>query len=33
MSSQDRMPAVEPEDLEHLFVERVTAADVEGLAT
>ena len=31
MSSQDRMPAVEPEDLEHLFVERVNAADVEGL--
>jgi ketosteroid isomerase-like protein len=31
MSSQDRVPAVEPEDLEHLFVERVNAGDVEGL--
>ena len=31
MSSQDRAPAVEPEDLEPLFVERVNAGDVEGL--
>ena len=31
MSSQDRVPAVEPEDLEHLFVQRVNAGDVEGL--
>ena len=31
MSSQDRLPAVEPEGLEHLFVERVNAGDVEGL--
>ena len=31
MSSQDRVPAVEPEDLEHFFVERVNSGDVEGL--
>ena len=31
MSSQDRVPAFEPEDLEPLFVERVNAGDVEGL--
>jgi ketosteroid isomerase-like protein len=31
MSSQDRAPAVEPEELERLFVERVNAGDVEGL--
>jgi ketosteroid isomerase-like protein len=31
MSGHDRVPAVEPEDLEHLFVARVNAGDVEGL--
>jgi ketosteroid isomerase-like protein len=31
MSGQDRVFAVEPEDLEHPFVERVNAGDVEGL--
>ena len=31
MSSHARVPAVEPEDLERLFVERVNAGDVEGL--
>ena len=31
MSSHDRVPAVEPEDLERLFVARVNAGDVEGL--
>ena len=31
MSSEDRVPAIEPEDLERLFVERVNAGDVEGL--
>ncbi len=31
MSSHDRVPAVEPEDLERRFVERVNAGDVEGL--
>lgn len=29
--SHDRLPAVEPEDLERFFVERVNARDVEGL--
>ena len=31
MSSHDLVPPVEPEDLEHLFVERANAGDVEGL--
>ena len=31
MSSHDRVPAVKPEDLERLFVERVNTGDVEGL--
>lgn len=31
MSSPDRVPAVGPQDLERLFVERVNAGDVEGL--
>ena len=31
VSNEDRAPAVEPEDLERFFVERVNAGDVEGL--
>jgi ketosteroid isomerase-like protein len=31
MSSQEHRPAVEPDDLERLFVERVNAGDVDGL--
>lgn len=31
MSSYDGLPAAEPDDLERLFVERVNAADVEGV--
>jgi ketosteroid isomerase-like protein len=31
MSSHEHVPAVEPEDLERLFVERVNAGDVDGL--
>jgi hypothetical protein len=31
VSSHDRAPAAEPEDLERLFVERVNTGDVEGL--
>jgi hypothetical protein len=30
MSSHEHVPAVEPEDLERLFVERVNAGDVDG---
>ena len=31
VSNEDRVPAVEPEDLERFFVERVNEGDVEGL--
>jgi ketosteroid isomerase-like protein len=31
MSSHEHQPAVDPEDLERLFVERVNAGDVDGL--
>jgi ketosteroid isomerase-like protein len=31
MSNEARVPAVEPDDLERLYVERVNAGDVEGL--
>ena len=31
MRNEDRVPAVEPEDLERFFVDRVNAGDVEGL--
>jgi ketosteroid isomerase-like protein len=31
VANEDRVPAVEPEDLERFFVERVNEGDVEGL--
>jgi ketosteroid isomerase-like protein len=31
MSSHEHAPAVQPEDLERLYVERVNAGDVDGL--